>query len=221
MTPLAPLALFGAGLASCLTPCVLPLVPVYVAMLLATASERRARVARATAAFVAGFTAVFVTLGVLSGLLGAGIGAVQGWAIRIGGGLVVGFGLMLVVPMPLGWNRTLRFVRTLPDVGNRWRPLALGSAFGAAWTPCAGPLLGAAAVAAAGSGSAASGALLLAAYALGVATPFLATSLLVAWTGEAASTWPARLAPVSRALQYLAGAVLIAIGATLVAGVYP
>jgi cytochrome c-type biogenesis protein len=98
--------------------------------------------------------------------------------------------------------------------------VVLGAAFGAAWTPCAGPLLGVAVVTAATSTGAMPGALLLAAYALGVAAPFAAVSLLAAWTGTAPATWTRRLAPAGRAVQRLSGMLLLLIGAALATGVY-
>ncbi|HEY6795782.1 MAG TPA: cytochrome c biogenesis CcdA family protein [Kineosporiaceae bacterium] len=221
MSPLAPLALFGAGIASCLSPCVLPLVPVYLGMLLGSAGEHGARrLIGPTAWFTGGFTAVFAAFGTAAGWLEAAMGDVQWWTVRITGSLVVVLGLMLLVPLPIALTRTFRAVRAAPPVGSVWRPLVLGVAFGAAWTPCAGPLLGAAVLTAASSAGALSGAVLLAAYALGVAAPFVAASLITAWTGTAPAVVTRRLAPAGRALQRLSGVLLLAVGGALAAGWY-
>jgi cytochrome c biogenesis protein CcdA len=83
-------ALFGAGVASFLAPCVVPLVPAYLGMLAGSAaSDRPSRVVTATGVFVAGFTAVFALFGVLAGLAGSRLAGVQTWVQRIGGVLVL------------------------------------------------------------------------------------------------------------------------------------
>lgn len=218
MSPLALLALFGAGLLSFTSPCVLPLVPVWVAIAAGDAADPRS-VRRGTAWFVAGFTAVFVALGTLAGRLGAVVDLAQTWTVRVGGVVVALFGLALV-GMPVGrLGGEARLVRALPapSAGTGpgvWRALVAGVAFGAAWTPCVGPLLGSALVAAGRSGGGASGAALLASYSLGVGLPFVVAALAYA-------SWPAaqhRLQPIAARLRFGAGALLVALGLGVAAG---
>jgi cytochrome c-type biogenesis protein len=96
------------------------------------------------------------------------------------------------------------------------RPFVLGVAFGAAWTPCVGPLLGAALTVAARSGQAGRGAVLLFAYALGIGVPFLLASLGLA-SSPALAGWLRRAGP---RVERLAGGLLVVLGLLLATGTY-
>ena len=217
MTVTALVALFGAGVASFLAPCVLPLVPAYLAMMSASAiDERPGGAVRAALVFVGGFSAVFATFGVLAGWFGSGLAATETAVQRVGGVLVALFGLVLLGAVRGRAMGEWRAVRALPAVGSRWRPAVMGVAFGAAWTPCVGPLLGAALVVAARSNGAARGGLLLGAYALGVGVPFVAASLVVASLPAAL----ARLRRWSHAVERVAGVALVVLGLLLAVGRY-
>jgi cytochrome c-type biogenesis protein len=173
-------ALFGAGVASFLAPCVLPLVPVYLTVLLDGGSGDRRGWAfgRATAGFVGGFSLVFALLGALAGSAVVAPDLVRHGVARVGGALLLGLGaLLLIGRMPAAWQRTWRLLPVLPRVGPVLRPALLGVAFGAAWTPCVGPLLGAALLLATQAGGALAGAGLLAAYAAGIGVPFVVAAL--------------------------------------------
>ena len=161
-------ALFGAGLASVLAPCVLPLVPVYLGMVTGeVASERPDRALRATAVFVVGFGGVFVAVGTAAGAVGASLGDSRGPVARIGGVLMIGFGLVMA-GVGGRWSQRATRLRLALPAGAVARPLVLGVVFGTAWTPCVGPLLGTALVAAAGTASPWRGAAALSAYAAGL-----------------------------------------------------
>ena len=221
------LALFGAGLTSFLAPCVLPLVPGYLGALAgdgsasasasapapSKAAGRRVLPAPAAAGlFVTGFTAVFVAVGTAAGALGAAVGG--GPVQRAGGVVVVLFGLVLLgLPGPLvrSWRPRVR----LPAVGPL-RPLVLGVVFGTAWTPCVGPLVGAALVVAGGTGSAWRGAAALAAYGAGLGAPFVALAAGLSWSPQLHRVLR-RTGPV---LARVAGAALVAAGVALALGRY-
>ena len=210
-------ALFGAGVASFLAPCLVPLLPAYLGMVVGEAADAAdtTRAVPATVVFVLGFATVFAVLGSLAGLIGGSLSSVQNTIQRVGGVVVIVMGLALLGIARGPLLREIRPVRRLPAAGPL-RPFVLGVAFGAAWSPCVGPLLGAALVVAARSGQAGRGALLLVAYALGIGLPFLVASLgLASWPGLAAQL--RRLAP---RIQRVAGALLVVLGALLATGAY-
>ena len=219
MSPTLWLALFGAGVASFASPCVLPLVPVWIGIAAGEAGEAPGTAVRATAWFVGGFAAVFVLLGAIAGRVGGALADADAWLPRAGGVLVIVFGLAMV-GLPLGrLDRESRLLRVVPSWARSHRSTAVragvaGVAFGAAWTPCVGPLLGSALVAAGGAGSVGGGSALLLAYALGIGLPFLLAALALA-------SWPdanRRLARHAPALRVAGGVVLVIVGGALAAG---
>jgi cytochrome c-type biogenesis protein len=207
--------LFGAGVASFLAPCVVPLVPAYLGMISGEAGDRRgpSRAVVATLLFVAGFAGVFAALGVAAGLAGSSLRSFQDGLERVGGVLVALFGLAKLTAF---FNRDRRLLTSLPDVGGRLRPVVIGVAFGAAWSPCVGPLLGAALVVAARTGDPVRGGLLLFAYALGIGVPFVAASLGLASSPGAMD----RLRRAGPRIDRVAGALLVVLGVLLATGWY-
>ncbi len=213
--------LFGAGVASFLAPCVVPLLPAYLGIVAGEAAPREgadvgAPSVRATAIFVLGFAVVFAALGAAAGLVGGSLDGVQSAVQRIGGVLVIVMGLALlgVVRGPLATEH--RLLEAVPRVAGPLRPFVVGIVFGAAWTPCVGPLLGAALTIAAASGEAFRGTLLLVAYALGIGVPFMLASLGLA-SSSAARKRLQRIGPV---IQRVGGAMLVVLGVLLVTGAY-
>lgn len=211
------IALFGAGVASFLAPCVVPLIPAYIGMITGSATAAApGKMVSATLVFIAGFASVFAAFGMLAGLAGARVVSLQTWVQRIGGVLVLGFGLVLLGIVRGPAMREFRAIKELPTAMSPFRPLVIGVAFGAAWTPCVGPLLGAALVVAARSASAVRGATLLLSYAAGIGVPFLAASLLIA-------SWPSigrRLRRIAQPVERVAGVLLCALGVLLLSGQY-
>jgi cytochrome c-type biogenesis protein len=225
---LALVSTFSAGLVSFVAPCTLPLVPAYLAyagglagmdLTDATTRERaRGRLLAGTLLFVLGFAVVFVLLGIAAGGIGH---AVHSWgtAVQVVGGLLlVVFGLILagVLRLP-GANRNYRF-----EMPQRMRRLGLvaafpfGVIFGIGWTPCVGPFLGAALSLAAVSSQAVQGAILLAAYALGLGVPFVVVAL--AW-----ASYPGLARGLGRfgaASSRVAGIIIAALGIAVATGLY-
>lgn len=216
-----------AGLVSFASPCVVPLVPGYLSYLAAVVgidefkdevkvpAAARWRVAGSAALFVAGFTTVFVlgTVAVL-GMTGALI-TNQLVLQRVGGVLTIVMGLVFVGLIP-ALQRQARFSpRQLTTVAGA--PL-LGAVFALGWTPCLGPTLtGVIAVASATQGAdVARGIVLVIAYCLGLGIPFV----LLAFGSARAVTGLGWLRRHSRAIQVFGGALLIAVGAALVTGVW-
>src|SRR5689334_11243210 len=203
------IALFGAGVASFLAPCVVPLLPAYIAMI---AGESK-RAVSGTLLFIAGFSLVFAGLGVAAGALGSSLTHFRSGLERGGGVVVAVMGLVLLEVFHI---RERRAILTVPKSLGAARPVVLGIAFGAAWSPCVGPLLGAALVVAASSSNPVRGGTLLGAYALGIGVPFLVASLGLAGS-DAANAFLRRIAPP---LQRVAGVLLVLLGVLLTTGWY-
>jgi cytochrome c-type biogenesis protein len=180
-------AAFGGGVVSFLSPCVLPLVPVYlslvtgldVAEVTGTVRGQLLRVGRDTAAFIAGFSAVFIALGLTASATGQLLIRNQAAITRGAGLIVLTLALFLAgsLLLKLPWLYQERRLR--PDL-SRYGPFAApvaGIAFGFGWTPCIGPVLGSVLAVAATRSHEAEGAALLAAYSAGLGLPFLAAGL--------------------------------------------
>ncbi|MFC2025051.1 cytochrome c biogenesis CcdA family protein [Chloroflexota bacterium] len=172
---------FVAGLVSFLSPCVLPLVPVYLASLagpeiLETKTKRRRfPIFLHSLSFVLGLSIVFSLWGAGAGLVGAALVAYSSVIRLVAGSLLIIFGLFMLATLKVPW---LNFERRLkPSLGSTTgylRSFLTGTIFCLAWTPCVGPILGGILTIALDSATVGQGAYLLAIYALGLGLPFLA-----------------------------------------------
>lgn len=206
-----------AGLASFLSPCVLPLVPAYISYLggqAVTASEDEPRQRPVTffhaLAFVLGFSAVFITLGGVAGGVGQLLRA--DWVRWIGGLLMVFFGLALMGAIRLPALYTEHRLHLRAD--SRWGYLSsalVGVSFAAGWTPCVGPVLGAILVLGASQRTAGQAALLLAVYSLGLGIPFLLVGLAVDRVGA----WLRRFRRYLHPIQIATGVLILIFGILL------
>ena len=174
------LVAFGAGLLSFLSPCVLPLVPVYLASL-AGAEIFESKVPRFrlpiflhSLSFVIGFSVVFIFLGAAAGLVGFAVSAYTVVIRRVAGSLLIAFGLFMLAAQKVPW---LSYEKRLnPSLGSTIgyrRSFLTGSIFSLAWAPCVDPVLGGILVLAGASETAWQGARLLSIYSLGLGLPFL------------------------------------------------
>jgi cytochrome c-type biogenesis protein len=170
---------FGAGLLSFFSPCVLPLVPVYLASVCGTeileSETKRSRfpIFFHSLSFVVGFAIVFVALGAAAGLAGFAVGS-HSLILKIGGGLLIAFGLFLLASLKFPWlNYEKRLSPSLGATSGYLRSMLVGALFSLAWTPCIGPVLGGILTLALSSETAWQGAYLLAIYSLGLGIPFL------------------------------------------------
>jgi cytochrome c-type biogenesis protein len=181
------IAAFGGGVASFVSPCVLPIVPGYLSVLTGLdlsdpvqgSRHHLLRITRDTVLFVVGFTVVFVLLGVTATTIGSAVFRDRELLLRISGALVVAMSLFLAGSLVLrrpGWYREFRFHPKLERYGPFAAPIA-GAAFGFGWQPCLGPILASVSAAAATSGSTGRGAALLGVYSLGLGIPFLVVGL--------------------------------------------
>jgi cytochrome c-type biogenesis protein len=179
----------SAGALSFVSPCVLPLVPAYVSYLAGVdiASDKPSTLQRWVVflhalGFVLGFSAIFIFLGASVGLVGYLFYDLQGILRRLGGIILVVFGLhtMGLLKIPFLY-REFRFRATSIQRWGIASSFVVGIIFAAAWTPCVGPILSGILVLAGTSGSAGRGALLLSVYSLGLGIPFLLTGLSLGW----------------------------------------
>ncbi len=203
---------FAAGLFSFLSPCILPLLPVYLSYISGVAVDeldgRRLRVVRASLLFVAGFSLVFV-------LLGAGAGGVGHLLLRFRQELTVAAGAFIAVSglVVAGFLPLPKFAaRSAPRYGTG--ALLTGMALALGWTPCVGYVLGGILGMAASGDGALSGAFLLLVYSLGLGLPFVLSAVAFAWMSE-------RLAAVKRhyrTISVVAGILLVVCGVLMMFG---
>lgn len=204
---------FLAGLFSFLSPCVLPLVPSYLAYV-GGSSTGRATTFRNSLFFVLGFSLVFVALGASASLLGGFLLSSRGLLIRIGGALIVTFGLMLLGVLKLPFLYRTARANYLGDAGTPLGATLMGMSFAIGWTPCVGPALGAILTLAGASATLVSGVSLLAVYAAGLALPFLLAAASLG-SFRRFSSWFSPLLPWA---ERFAGLLLISFGVLMVSG---
>jgi cytochrome c-type biogenesis protein len=209
---------FAAGLLSFLSPCVLPLVPSYIGFLSgmalpAVGRQRRAALGHALL-FVVGFSLVFIVLGATATALGRALNYYQVWVQRVGGVLVILFGLFcLGVLSPESLARERRFQLGQKPVGYLGSAL-VGMAFAAGWTPCIGPVLGGILGLAATSADVTEGMVLLAAYSAGLGVPFMLAAVATEWFLE----WFQRFRRYLPWVMRISGVLLVGVGILLVTG---
>ena len=219
----AMLIALAAGVLSFLSPCVLPIVPPYLAYMggismgdMRDNASARRRVIIPALFFVMGLSTVFLLLGFTASIFGAFFLQNQVLFSRISGVVVIIFGLHFlgVFRIPL-LDREARL-----DAGDRggtaFGAYVLGLAFAFGWTPCIGPQLGAILSLAAQEGSVQRGTMLLAVYALGLGLPFLLAALFV----ERSLGLMQRLKPHMRAIERVMGILLLVVGLALVTGAF-
>jgi cytochrome c-type biogenesis protein len=209
---------FAAGLLSFLSPCVLPLVPSYIGFLTGmslpeVSGRRRAALAHALL-FVLGFSLVFILLGASATALGRALNYYQVWLQRVGGVLIIAFGLVCLGVIRVGaLNQERRVQVERKPVGYLGSAL-VGMAFAAGWTPCIGPVLGGILGLAATSQDVTRGMLLLGVYSAGLAVPFLIAAVAL----ESFLSWFQRFRRFLPWVMRVSGVLLIFVGLLMVTG---
>ena len=206
---------FGAGLASFVSPCVLPLVPVYLASLAgpeifdAKATRKRIPIFLHSLSFVIGFSLVFTMMGVLVGLAGIVISPYSVVVRQVVGSLLIVFGLFMLAALRVPWlNYERRLAPSLGTTTGYLRSFLIGSIFCLAWTPCVGPLLGSVLTLALSSETAWHSAYLLAVYSLGLGLPFL----IIGAAFGSITPLLRRINRYSNWIYIISGLLLIAVG---------
>lgn len=209
---------FTAGLLSFLSPCVLPLIPSYVSFITGLSIDdvqRSRRIALVhSLLFIAGFTLVFLALGATATVIGQVLLRQRDWVERIGGVLVVLLGLYLLGAFNIGALSRERRIHIANKPLGYLGTVLVGMAFAAGWTPCIGPILGGVLTYTATAADLNRGLVLLFAYSLGLAVPFLLAALMIDKFMALLQRYRGALIWTSRA----SGILLIAVGLLLVSG---
>jgi cytochrome c-type biogenesis protein len=215
---------FLAGLASFLSPCVFSLVPAYVGYLggRSAASVKSGEPSRWQTfshglAFVLGFSVVFIMLGVTASALGSVLYGIRTWLAKIGGIVVVIFGMHMTGIFRLSFLEYDLRPQSTPDRNLGYLASALmGVFFSAGWSPCVGPVLGAILTLALNGGSISQGVQLLSAYSAGLAIPFLVAALGIGWVTHIVR----RYGKMMRYIEIGMGIIMIVVGIMLFMGTF-
>lgn len=215
---------FLAGLASFLSPCVLPLVPAYVGYLGGRSAfgdgangKNKWETFSHGLAFVIGFSVVFISLGLAASALGGFLNSATDILEKVGGLIVILFGIHMTGIWKIPFLQYDTRKQTKPNENlNYLSSFLMGVFFSAGWSPCVGPVLGAILTLSFSGGSVLTGGTLLAAYSAGLSIPFLVAALGVGWVTSA-------LKKYGKALHYVEivmGVILIIIGLLLFFGLF-
>ncbi|MGE4584039.1 MAG: cytochrome c biogenesis CcdA family protein [Sphaerochaeta sp.] len=218
---MAYLTAFLEGIISFISPCILPILPLYFSYLAGGVAERQQKkgvLLKNSIAFVVGFTILFVALGAASTTIGKYLETHLTLLNRIGGVLVILFALnnlgFVLIPA-LNDNHKIQ-LKGLQNM-NIPKSLLFGFVFAVGWTPCVGPLLGSALMMAANAALLYKGMLTLLSYALGLAIPFLLSAVLIEQAEGAFSA----IKKHAKLITIISGLFLLAFGIALVIGYNP
>ncbi len=223
--PLGVVVAFGAGLVSFLSPCVLPLLPSYLSFVTGMSvsdlsgdlsSRTRRRVMLHALAFVVGFSVVFVVLGASFSATGALLLEYRDWIRRIGGLLIILFGLSIAGLLRIGFLARTQQLQLREKPGGYIGSLIVGLTFAIGWTPCVGPILGAILSLAGTADTITRGVGLLVAYSAGLGVPFL---LAAAALGGFLKFFK-RYRPFIPTVERVAGVLLVVVGILVLTNYY-
>lgn len=176
---------FGFGFLSFFSPCILPMIPVYIMYITGVSmeselEERRVLALKRTFAFVLGFTIVFMIMGTSASLIGRIFIRNKGIFSKISGVLIIFFGLNMAGILKLDFLNIEKKMKAPKRITNCFSSTLMGMAFAAGWTPCFGPVLASILVFAGNSDTVLKGSFLLLIYSIGMAIPFILTALFTA-----------------------------------------
>ena len=225
LTALGLLAAFGAGILSFVSPCVLPLLPGYLAYAAGSSVEEaqrdaaaRWRVSTGVVWFVLGVILLLTLLGAAAALLGNALSTYQLLLERIGGVLLIVFGVALTGLVPIPWLSRDHLFQVKPGQSSWRRSVLMGLAFGASWSACSSPILAAIlVVTAVRSVVVVQGIVFMLIFALGESIPLLLVGLLVGRAGP----FLRRIHRYTTILYYVGAFVMIFVGVSLLFNLFP
>jgi cytochrome c-type biogenesis protein len=210
---------FGGGLLSFFSPCVLPMVPVYLASLygpeIFSAGRVRLPVFLHSLSFVMGFSIIFIALGVLAGLTGYAVNPDYELLRKIAGGILIAFGLFVIAATRVPWlNYERHLTPSLGSTSGYLRSGLVGAVFSLSWTACVGPILGSILTLASVRATAWQGAYLLAIYSVGLGLPFLIAGAAFDYVLPLIK----KINRYSGIIHIISGLLLIAVGVLILTG---
>lgn len=208
---------FIEGMVIFISPCMLPMLPIYFSYIIGQETDNKNRKALVNSlGFVLGFTIVFVSLGAMAGTLGSFLIRYRTTVNIVSGLFIVFLGLnfMGAVKIPF-LNRTLK-LQTKRKGNSFLSSILLGLVFSIGWTPCVGPLLSSALLQASSSGNVWNGVLLLLTFSMGLGIPFVVSSILVDRLKQAFDL----IKKHNRFINIVSGLFLVLVGVLMMTGVY-
>jgi cytochrome c-type biogenesis protein len=216
----------SAGLLSFLSPCVLPLIPSYIAFITGVSIEElsqkenakqvRKKVILSSLFFILGFSIVFITLGASATFIGKFLSKNIRWVEIVGGIIIILIGLHFAGIFRIRFLDRERAVHLEKKPFGLLGTLLVGIAFGAGWTPCVGPILGSILTLAATTQSLTKGMILLAFYSAGFGIPFLISGIIIYKFFEYFKS----IRKYFKAIEIGGGILLIIVGVALLAGYF-
>lgn len=204
---------FGAGFLSFFSPCILPMIPVYIMYITGINVEdelekKRLFALSRTIGFVIGFTIIFMIMGTSASFLGRLFVRNKDIFTKVSGFLIVLFGLKMTGLINLNFLNREKKVKAPKQIKTWLGSVLLGMAFAAGWTPCFGPVLASILIYAGGSSTLARGVYLLLAYSIGMAVPFILTSLFI----NQFSVFMKKTENIMKYIPIISGVVMIIFG---------
>ena len=204
---------FLEGIITFISPCLLPMLPVYVSYFAGGGERRPRRTLTNAAGFVLGFTAVFVAMGALAGTVGGFLKSHQTAVNVVSGAIVIFFGLYFLGLLRLRFFQGSGRMARVQDLGF-FSAVLFGVIFSVGWTPCVGAFLGSALMLASQQGHVLEGMIMLLAYSLGLGIPFLISAVLIEKL-KAAFDWIKRN---YRIINLVCGGLLVITGILMATG---
>jgi cytochrome c-type biogenesis protein len=218
----------GAGLLSFVSPCVLPLIPSYIAFITGISfedlnedtKEKRKEILKLTMTnslfFIAGFSFIFISLGALSTYIGSFLKENQRLIQIIGGAVIVILGVHILGIFKVKQLYMDKRIHLAKKPRGIIGSILVGMTFAAGWTPCIGPILGSILILASQNNTIMQGIVLLSVYSLGLAIPFFLSSVL--FTGFLTAS--SKIKKYFRVIEVISGGLLIIIGMLLISGTF-
>ncbi len=206
---------FLEGIISFISPCLLPLLPVYLSYFAGQNTQDNKRKTFVNAVgFVAGFTVVYITMGVFAGFIGKTLQQYQTLINIITGLVVIIFGLNYMGVLNLSFLNTAKGLQVKQREPGFFSSLLFGLVFSIGWTPCIGVFLGSALMMATQSGSSLTGILMLFCFSIGLGIPFIISALLI----ERLKTTFDVIKKNYKTIHLVSGIFLVAIGVLMATG---